>query len=262
MLALCEPHARPALLCIECEPEFTTDPLDAPDTLAKLALIPVLAALVTDAPHREPCRAKPGKLVGSPMPNAVRAHDLLGDVERLMAEALRVVVEEMRGRDQWEPEPTDPPTLEADADFLAATLAVWNAEPFTREWVTSNVDQAHRALATWVNELPARPPAYRCKACGGKLHRDRFADVQGQQLGCEDCGKVYHPADVVHLGEMSTPEDLPALAERFGIARSTLFRWASAGLLHPVSDHAPSPKYPALFLPSDVARVKGVVRVA
>lgn len=261
---LCEPHGQPALLCIECTPtELTTDPLDAPDTLAKLALIPVLANLVTDTPHREPCRTKPGKLSASPMPNGVRAADLLGDVVRLVGEAVRVTREDMT-RAQYDeyPDLDADPSIPADCAWLDATEPVWNADPLTREWVTSNTNQAHRMLALWVNELPQRPPHYTCRKCGGRLHRDRFADVQGQQLGCADCGAIYHPADVVHMADMATPATLDDIAAMLDLPRSTLFRWASAGLLTAVTDHAPSPKYPALFLPSDVARVKGMVRVA
>lgn len=263
---LCEPHGKPALLCVECDRvELTTDPLDAPDTLAKLALIPVLAALVTDTPHREQRQklGKPGKLTASPMPAAIQARDLLDDVVRLMAEAVRVTREDMT-RAQYDeyPDLEADPSIPSDCAWLDATEPVWNADPLTREWVTSNTNQAHRMLALWCNELPPPAQRYACRKCGGRLHRDRFADVQGQQLGCTDCGAIYHPADVVHLAIDATPVDLPTLASMLSMTERTLQRWVAAGLVTPVSTHAPSPRRPALFLPADAARVRAVVRVA
>lgn len=262
----CE-HGKPLGFCETCDqPAAITHPLEAPDTLAKLALIPTLAALVTDTPHREQRQklGKPGKLIASPMPNAIRARDLLADITRLLGEAVRVTCEDMTADQLGDHPLTEQPTIAGDSAWLTETEPIWNRDPLTREWVTSNVNQAHRALAVWCNELPTQPPVYRCLAdgCAGRLHRDRYADVEGQQYACEDCGKIYHPADIAHLAVWATPVDLPTLAAMLSMTERTLQRWVVVGLVTPFTRHTPSPRRPALFLPTEAARVRAVVRVA
>ena len=87
--------------------------------------------------------------------------------------------------------------------------------------------------------------------------RDRYLDDDGQQLGCTNCGHIECAEDVAREAAMRTPMPLPKIAAMLGVAERTLRRWAS--LVEPVSRHEPSPHRPALYRPSEFARIKSII---
>lgn len=235
-------------------------------TLARLAAIPDLAALVWTAratPHRAPGHKTHTKITGSPMPPEVAAWDMLRPDEsgllHELTQAVRVVVEDMRAADVWEPEPADRPTWASECGFLVATAHHWQCDPFAHEFVRDATKTVHRALSRWVGEQP--PPALACTRCGNPVHRGRHtADGEAQTLACSGCGRIWHPADLAHEATMRTPQPLPVIADMLGRSERTLQRWVNAGLIQPVTDHQPTPRDPALYLPAEVAPLAAMVR--
>lgn len=233
-------------------------------TLEQLREIPTLAALVAasaNAPARQSAARSGGKLVGSPMPADVAAGDLLRDVRQALAGAVRMVTEERRARDMWEPEPPEPATILADCGYLAITVETWGPDPFARQWVKDAARTSHNRLAAWAGESRPKPPKYLCPACEGTLHRDTYsATGDHQSLGCEDCGRIIHPKEVAHLAKMQTPTPLVEIAAMLGITERHARRWITAGLAQPVSTHTPTRGKPDLYKPADLARIQRMTK--
>lgn len=242
-------------------------------TLDKLAQIPDLAALAyvsRDTPHR-PEGGRRRARTGSPMPAEVACLDMLRPDEHgllaVLSEAVRVVVEEMRAASVYEPTPDAEPTWAGECGYLIAQCSWWQSDPFCREWIAGDgtrekpgaVNRVHGELARWIGQPPAQRLA--CPICRGRLNRDSYgATGDGQQLACSECGHIWHSKDIAHEAVKRTPMSLPDIATMLDLTERTLQRWASAGILQPVTDHEPSPKAPALYLPEDATRAANMIR--
>lgn len=266
MTPRCEVTGEPQLFCHHCDTaRQLADDDRVQRTIAQLRRIPNLATLVTiadDAPVRTPTgKTKAAKATSSPIPTKTAARDLLNTTATQLEEAVRVVAEHQRQTlDTW-PDLADPPTLAGDCGYLLEATELWEDDDFTRQWVTTTAHKVHEALSRWVGEQIPRPPVYRCPKCNGKLRLGCYsATGEGSQLACADCHHIYHPADIAHIGTITTPTPLPDIAAWLNLTERTLQRWASAHLFTPVTTHTPSPKRPALYLPSDVQRVASMVR--
>ena len=228
-------------------------------TADQIAAIPDLITHVIaahDTPARDHSSRRAGTR-GSTMPPTVACHAMLADMQRLLAEAVRVAAEEMRDGQQWEPEPPEPPTWAGDCGWLLHERVQpwWQSDGAAEDMVASNIGTIHVTLSRWIGERTT-PRAYRCPQCGGAMLVDRYLD-DGQQLGCTSCGHIEGAEDVAREAVMRTPMPLPRIAALLGVAERTLRRWAS--LVEPVSRHKPSPHRPALYRPSEFARIKSII---
>lgn len=222
--------------------------------LDALAAIPGLVVLVQqspDTPHREP-GGKRRKVIGSPMPSQVACRDMLDTLQRRLAEAVRVAVEEMRSCDQWEPEPDDPPTWAGDCRFLIDVRQWWESDQFACDWISESVLSIHTQLSAWIGDR-TRERTWTCPECSGTMHRDHYLD-EGEQLACSRCGTILEAEDVVE----QAPMPLPDIARIIGIPERTARSWAP--LVLPVSRHTPTPRNPALYRLGDFAKLAKVIR--
>ena len=229
-------------------------------TADQIAAIPDLITHVVAA-HDTPARDHSSRRAsnrGSAMPPTVACHAMLADMQRLLAEAVRVAAEEMRDGQQWEPEPPEPPTWAADCGWLLHERVQpwWQSDGAAEDMVSSNIGTIHVTLSRWIGERTT-PRAYRCPQCGGAMLVDRYLDDDGQQLGCTNCGHIEGAEDVAREAVMRTPMPLPKIAAMLGVTERTLQRWAS--LVEPVSTHKPSPHRPALYRPGEFARINLMV---
>jgi hypothetical protein len=240
-------------------------------TLDKLRAIPDLAALVylsADTPHRPPGRSKHGKLTNSPMPPSVSAWDMLRPDEHGLMEPLIQAAERIRETMTNPPDMPTPTWVIVCSDIITHHEH-WNADPSHTHTtdntcdcltcaVTNTTRTTHRDLSRWVGEQPPRP--LRCTKCRGHVHRDRYGADGSTAVACSDCGHQWHPKDLAHEATMATPAPLPAIASLLGLTERTLQRWVSAGLAHPTTDHTPTPRQPAMYLPQDLARLATMIR--
>lgn len=235
-------------------------------TIEMLRCIPDLAALAyvsRATPHRTEGGRRSAR-TGSPIPAEVACLDMLRPDEHgllaVLSAAVRVVVEEMRASDVYEPTPNAEPTWASECGYLIAQSAWWQADDFAGGWVAKSTSKVHRALSLWVGQPP--PPRLICPRCRGRITEDRASDHPDAAgvLACGDCGHVWHAKDVAHEAVMGTPMSLTDIAPMVGVTDRTLRRWAEAGILVAVSEHEPSPRLPALYLPGDVKRLAEVVK--
>ena len=156
-------------------------------TADQIAAIPDLITHVIAA-HDTPARdhnSRRSSTRGSTMPPTVACHAMLTDMQRLLAEAVRVAAEEMRDGQQWEPEPPEPPTWAGDCGWLLHERVQpwWQSDGAAEDMVASNIGTIHVTLSRWIGERTT-PRAYRCPQCGGDMLVDRALD-DGQQVGAD-----------------------------------------------------------------------------
>lgn len=235
----------------------------ATTTVDRLREIPDLAAQVyvsRDTPHRpgrptstatgtaKPGHVKPhkgsrGSTSESPMPAVVAAYDILARAElEYLIEACVAVRDDMDT-------PTDMPAprwAEVCADLIGLR-EWWESDDVLLDFVGDAAGKAHRALRRWVGE--SRPPRLACPKCGGKMREIGYGDAMesGTNLRCSDCGTILGAKDVAHEATMRTPAPLTDIAAMFAIPLRTVQRWAAN--VEAATDHEPSPKRPALYLP-------------
>lgn len=233
-----------------------------PTLIDKMRAIPELAALVETAaatPYRPPGARRHGKITGSPMPAEVAAWDMLSTDGLLfeLQQAVRMVWEQQSPRRPL----SNPPTFAGECSWLIATEDEWRPDPLMHEWVRDSVGKVWRDLSRWVGETP--PPRMACLKCRGDVQRDDYsATGDGEaRIACTECGAIWTRHDLAKEATMHTPASLPDIAALLERTPRTLQRWADAGLVRPVSTHEPSHKNPALYLPADVARIAGMVKV-
>jgi len=200
--------------------------------------------------------------IHAPIPASVIAWDMLRTDEH--GRELEYLIEAcVAVRDDMAEAPDMPSPRWADvcADLIALR-EWWESDDVLLDFVGDAAGRAHRALRRWVGE--SLPPRLTCPRCSGRLHRDRYAatDDVAEQLACADCGQIIGPKEVAHRARMRTPAALPEIAGMVGVTERTLRRWAEAGVLHPVTDHEPSPRRPALYLPADALALTAAIRDA
>ena len=235
----------------------------AATTVDRLREIPDLAAQVyvsRDTPHRpgrptstatgtaKPGHVKPHKgsqrsAAESPLPATVAAYDTLTGCElEYLLEACVAVRDDM----DTPPDMPAPRWAEVCADLIGLR-EWWESDDVLLDFVGDAAGKAHRALRRWVGV--ALPPRLTCPKCGGRLAVERAGDNPNASavLVCGDCGHVWHAATIAHEATMRIPAPLTDIAVMLGIPLRTVQRWAS--VVRAETDHDPSPKRPALYLP-------------
>ena len=187
-----------------------------------------------------------GKLAGSPIPAEVACWDLLRDDEHGLIQELIEACEAIRG-DMEQPPDLPASTWAAVCSDLLGLSDWWQSDDLLHDWVSSSVTHVHSSLSRWVGD--PRQVRLTCTRCGGRLAVERAGDSPNAAAAvvCGDCGHVWHAATVAHEATMRTPLPVTEIAERLGVPLRTVQRYAS--LIQPETDHEPSPKRPALYLP-------------
>lgn len=235
------------------------------NTLDKLRQIPDLAALVPlteGVPYRRPPgpeKRSGSKMTSGPMPPQVAAKEYMLSSRGLMHEltmAIRMVWE------QQEPPRkllADTATFASECAWLIETADQWHADPVLLGWVRGKVNLVHAELAGWVGE---QTPARLVCGCGGTVEVDDYSATGdgSRAAACSGCGKVWLPEDIATSAVMNTPVRLPEVARLVGVHIRKLQRWASAGLLKPVTSHSPAPNAPHLYVPADAQRLAAMVK--
>lgn len=232
-------------------------------TIDKLRAIPDLAALVylaRDTPHRPADRHGNGTRTGSPIPADVACWDAMRSDEHGLQQWLIEACEEVR-KGMAAPPPMPSPYWSALCADLIDLAPRWQADADLDEWVRDSVGEVWRPLSRWIGD--PKPPRMVCPHCFGHVHEVGYGGAlsPGKSLRCGKCERIYGAPDVAHEAQMRTPLSLPKIAEMLDVTDRTLRRWATAGVIHPVTDHEPSPRSPALYLPEEVRRAHAMIRV-
>ena len=217
-------------------------------TADKLRAIPNLAAQAytsRDTPHQTPGK-RSGKLIGSPIPARVACWDMMRDDEHGLMQELIEACEAIRG-DMEQPPELPASTWAAVCSDLLDLSDRWQSDDLLHDWVSSSVAHVHSSLSRWVGD--PRPARLTCTKCSGRLAVERAGDNPNASavLVCGDCGHVWHAATIAHEATMRIPAPLTDIAVMLGIPLRTVQRWAS--VVRAETDHDPSPKRPALYLP-------------
>ena len=187
-----------------------------------------------------------GKLAGSPIPAQVACWDMMRDDEHGLMQELIEACEAIRG-DMEQPPELPASTWAAVCSDLLDLSDRWQSDDLLHDWVSSSVAHVHSSLSRWVGD--PRPARLTCTKCSGRLAVERAGDNPNASavLVCGDCGHVWHAATIAHEATMRIPAPLTDIAAMLGIPLRTVQRWAS--VVRAETDHDPSPKRPALYLP-------------
>lgn len=185
--------------------------------------------------------------IHAPIPASVIAWDMLRTDEH--GRELEYLIEAcVAVRDDMDAPPVMPSPRWAD---VCADLIVlrewWESDDVLLDWVGDAAGKAHLALSRWVGT--SRPPRLACPKCDGKMHEIGYGDAieSGTNLRCSDCGAILGAKDIAHEAVMRTPAPLTDIATMLAIPLRTVQRWAT--VIEAATDHEPSPKRPALYLP-------------
>ena len=166
------------------------------DTLAAIAALPRLAAQaaprhtgrgghsasgVRTAPGSKP---PPGVDLDAIDVSHGRQHPAL--LERL-AQCVRVVLEERRRVDLWQPEPTTEEEVSwaSECRWLLATADWWTADPWCLEWVTTEVQHVRGKLSALLDRM-VDPRT--CDVCGVRL--EAYTTDTLMVATCPECERV------------------------------------------------------------------------
>ena len=178
-----------------------------------------------DTPHT----SKPKPMSKPPTDLAVLdalRHDTKGLLARLTT-CVRGVVEHAG----WDaiPDLEEIPTWVSETSWLLATVSIWQDDEFLNDYVTSEVEQVRRDLATLARDYPPAKLYCNQSGCHALIH-----PMDGWSwMRCENGHAIQHHAEIKRYAD-TQPVNLAAVSVRTGIPASTLHRWHKTGWISPV----------------------------